>query len=234
MYKKYLIVSVMAAFCSQVRAMEDDIFDVQDLFEALRDSGIPVFGAPNQPGAASKVAMDALFLSAFQEFHTQNTLERSLKNTINARNDKGYTDLHLVVMHPDELRTVYPHVKGPSVDSERATYDKKHARLAAVGIKLGAKVDIKDGNQRTVSDIAEKNKNIFPYIYEVIMAGKVSQKFDAVQGERAKQSNPQDSEEYTKLCGELGGAMGTLDNYLDGDIAKEYQEYSSYVASIKK
>lgn len=159
MYKKYLIVLVFCIFGSQIRAMDsdDDILSLEDVMEAL-EASIATSVAKNMAEAAKRSVEAKSFQSTM----------------LNTRNPKGHTALHMIIMHPDERDKLYPEVASKLLASERVltTYDMQQAKHAAARIKMGAKIDIKDNDQRTVCDIAEKNKTVLPHIYKVIMAGK--------------------------------------------------------------
>jgi len=168
---------MVSVFVSQIRAMDDDI-DIDDVEPVMTDT-VALLGDSakksqrlEEKKQVKNPAKKPQQLEEKQQLQEANAFQQQI---LNMQGPDGYTALHVIIMHPDEMDILCPSAAAKISTAQRdllLLYDTARAKLAAQRIKLGAKVDIKDKDGRTACDIAEKNKDTLPFIHEVIMAGK--------------------------------------------------------------
>src|SRR5580704_3338944 len=99
------------------------------------------------------------FLFGFSGSAMQSPAEK--EKTLNDKNSLGDTLLHMVVISPAEMKKRYPALwaRKSAESCVPENHDMENARLTAKLVLLGAQIDIKNNDNLTPIDIAQKNKD---------------------------------------------------------------------------
>lgn len=144
----------------------------------------------------------------------------TMEEYINQQNVFGHTPLHYTSMLPSEIAKYSKDLSGAedlllAQEKDLKLLDQNKAKLAAQWIMCGASIDIKDKENMSPLEYAEKNKDKLPEIYKVMKAGKTIKD--------CKQKTPQPKNGQIYHLDELV-AMSRMPAFISGEELLEWQK----------